>query len=331
MGIGRLSAVALIGWGLTVATALPISARGQAQSDAAGGLQASGLPMVDLALGSRPSRRVTIQPGLVFRDCTNCPEMVVLPTGTFPMGSPLGEEAREQVNVRHRGRAAPSREVRIGYLLAVGRTEVTVGQFARFVAATGRRMDGCWDFIDRRWRFLPDRTWRRPGFPQSDRDPVVCVSWDDAKAFVTWISEQMGLPYRLLSEAEWEFAARSGIGSARYWGDELGRGNANCNGCGSRWDDLRTAPVRSFAENRYYLFDMLGNVAEWVEDCWHDDYVAAPADGSAWISGQCEFRVIRGGSWRSQPAAVRAAARARDLPNLRANSIGFRIARDMMQ
>lgn len=283
-----------------------------------------------LPMGSLPEEtRVVLTPGTVFKDCRNCPEMVVLPAGTYLMGAPSGEERRELVPSRYRGRAHPQHEIALSKPFAVGRTEVTRSQFARFVAATGRRMDGCWDLVNGLWIPLEDRDWRTPGFPQSDRDPVVCVSWWDAVAYTDWLSEQTQQTYRLLSETEWEFAARAGTETARYWAEEIGRGHANCGGCGSAYDNVRTAPVASFGENPFGLSDMLGNAAEWVADCWVDDYRGRPSDESPWIIEQCELRVMRGGSYRSATSVLRAANRSRDLPTLRATTIGFRIARDI--
>ena len=123
------------------------------------------------------------------------------------------------------------------------------------------------------------------------------MSWNDAKLYVRWLSRKTEQRYRLLTEAEWEFVARAGMTSARYWGADIGRNNANCNDCGSRWDDRQTAPVGSFEPNAFGLHDVLGNVWEWVEDCWNDSYAGAPADGTAWTSGDCRRRVLRGGSW----------------------------------
>ena len=130
------------------------------------------------------------------------------------------------------------------------------------------------------------------------RQPVINVTWDDAKRYVAWLSRMTGKPYRLLTEAEWEYAARAGTQTAYSWGDEIGKGNANCDGCGSQWDNKQTAPVGSFAANAFGLYDMHGNVWEWVEDCFHDNYEGAPDDGSAWTAdGDCNSRVLRGGSW----------------------------------
>ncbi len=284
-------------------------------------------PPIRLAMGVVPQGGPLLLVGTVFRDCTDCPELVVMPLGNVTMGAASGEEEAEGVLPRFRGRAGPQHNSAITEALAVGRYEVTVGEFSRFVLATGRKMHGCWLSVNREWKLLEERSWRMPGYGQIDRDPVVCVSWDDAKAYVDWLSGALKQKYRLLTEAEWEYVARSGTTAARPWGAGIGRNFTNCIGCGSRWDGQRPAPVGSFSVNRFGLYDLLGNVAEWVEDCWHDSYDGAPNDGSAWTSGSCEFRVIRGGSWVDHQRNVRSAQRDRDTPQMRSAFLGFRIAR----
>ena len=161
-------------------------------------------------------------------------------------------------------------------------------------------------------------TGRVTGAGGRGRRPVVGVSWEDAKGYVRWIREETGKEYRLLSEAEWEYVARAGTRTEYWWGDGIGRGRANCDGCGSRWDAKETAPVGSFGANAYGLHDVHGNVWEWVEDCLHVNYEGAPVDGSAWVSGgDCEQRVLRGGSWSNEPRYLRSAFRFRNSPGLR--------------
>jgi formylglycine-generating enzyme required for sulfatase activity len=132
-----------------------------------------------------------------------------------------------------------------------------------------------------------------------------------------------GKPYRLLTEAEWEYAARAGTTTAYFWGDEIGKGNANCNGCGSEWDARKTSPVGSFKPNKFGLYDMAGNVWQWVQDCYHDDYKGAPTDGSAWTSGDCSRRVVRGGSSGNSPQDLRAAIRFWSLPVFRTDNLAL--------
>src|SRR5262249_22763223 len=162
------------------------------------------------------------------------------------------------------------------------------------------------------------------------RKPVINVTWDDAQRYAAWLSKMTGKLYRLLSEAEWEYAARAGTQTAYSWGDKIGKGNANCDGCGSRWDDRQTAPVGSFAANAFGLHDMHGNVFEWVEDCYHDNYDGAPKDGLAWTAGDnCFDRVGRGGSWINDPPDLRSAYRFGATSDLPGNHLGFRVGRTL--
>ena len=219
------------------------------------------------------------------------------------MGSPASEEDRFDAE-------GPQRWVRVERF-ALGRYEVTFEEYERFVRAAGRgRPD--------------DGGWGR------GRRPVINVSWADATAYAAWLSAETGLRYRLPSEAEWEYAARAGTETRYSWGNAIGRNRANCWDCGSRWDGEQTAPVGSFAANTWGLHDLHGNVTEWVEDCWHDSYRGAPADGRAWTTGgSCSRRVSRGGSWRDGPRYLRAANRYRDSAGDRHVSLGFRVARTL--
>ena len=162
------------------------------------------------------------------------------------------------------------------------------------------------------------------------RRPVINVDFGDAKTYVAWLSKKTGKPYRLLSDAEYEYAARAGTTTAYPWGDVVGNNNANCNRCGSQWDNKQTAPVGSFAANRFGLYDMVGNVWEWTEDCGNGSYNGAPADGSAWMSGDCDYRIWRGGSWDFNPWNLRSASRTWHSTNLRNNNLGFRVARTLL-
>ena len=242
--------------------------------------------------------------GEVFRDCAKCPEMVVVPAGAYMMGSRSGEGDGDE---------GPRHGVKIGEGLAVGKYEVTFEEWDACVAG-----GGCGGYRP------GDAGWGRA------RRPVVDVSWEDAKAYVRWLGEKTGKGYRLLSEAEWEYVARAGTTGAYHWGEGIGHGRANCDGCGSRWDKEETAPVGSFRANGFGLHDVHGNVWEWVEDCWHGNYEGAPVDGSAWVSGgDCEVRVLRGGSWFIEPRFLRSAYRSWNSPGFRFNYFGFRIARTL--
>ena len=268
-----------------------------------------------------PEPGPVLKVGDVFRDCAHCPEMVVVPSGSFMMGSPPSEEGRHDSE-------GPVHRVTIGARFAVGVYEVTRGEFGRFVSSTGRSMgDGCRTREDGEWADRSGRSWRSPGFSQTDLHPAVCVSWDDARAYVDWLSREMGEAYRLLSESEWEYVARAGTTTRYHWGDAIGRNLANCWDCGSRWDGESTSPAGVFGANGFGLHDVHGNVFEWVEDCWHDSYAGAPRDGSAWKGGDCSRHVLRGGSWLSVPRFLRAALRNWDDAGNRYNNVGFRVAR----
>ena len=170
-----------------------------------------------------------------------------------------------------------------------------------------------------------------PGFIQSDDHPVVCVNWYDARAYTRWLSQETGEEYRLLSEAEWEYVARAGTTTQYWWGDSIGRNQANCVDCGSRWDGEGTAPVGSFSANAFGVFDVSGNVTEWVEDCYNANYNGAPSDGTAWGSEGCDRprfgSMQRSGDWYHAATTARSAARLADSVITRRNSSGFRVAR----
>ena len=260
--------------------------------------------------------------GDIFRDCADCPAMVVVPSGSFMMGSPPSEEGRDDDE-------GPVHRVTIGARFAVGVYEVTRGEFGRFVSSTGRSMgNGCWTYEDGEGEYRSGRSWLSPGFSQTDLHPAVCVSRDDAQAYVDWLSRETGEAYRLLSESEWEYVARAGTTTRYHWGDAIGRNLANCWDCGSRWDGGKgTSPVGSFGANAFGLHDVHGNVLEFVEDCVNESYAGAPRDGSAWKGGDCSRHVLRGGSWYYGPRVLRAADRLRDDTGDRLNVVGFRVAR----
>ncbi len=233
----------------------------------------------------------------VVRDCPDCLDLVIVPAGEFDMGSTA--KPLEQ----------PVHPVRIQRSFAIGRREVTFAEWDKCVAGGGCKYTP------------PDQGWGR-----GDR-PVTNVSWDDAKEFTAWLSKTTGKPYRLPTEAEWEYAARGGSTTPYWWGNDVGTGNAQCMECGGR-DVGKTAPVGSFRPNGFELYDMGGNAAEWVEDCWNLSYRGAPTDWSAWTSGDCSHRVLRGGSFADNASAVRPSARFRYDEDVRYYANGFRIARD---
>ena len=249
------------------------------------------------------------------------------------MGSPSYEAGRGEDE-------GPVHQVTIGKPLVVGQYEVTVGEYGRFVETTGYEGEGgCHVWTGEKWEEKKGRTWRDPGFRQTEREPVVCVNWADARAYAEWLSRETGQSYRLLSEAEWEYVARAGSTTARYWGEREAGQCRYANGADSRtefdWriacDDgyARTAPVGSYTANEFGLSDALGNVWEWVQDCWNDNYAGAPSDGRAWESRDCSRRVLRGGSWNNGPGGLRSANRYRYTVDDRFDSSGFRIARSL--
>jgi formylglycine-generating enzyme required for sulfatase activity len=265
-----------------------------------------------------------LKPKDTFQECSGCPIMMVVPAGSFTMGSPASEPDR-------RADEGPQHTVTIAGQFAVGRFTVTVDQFSAFVKETGYNAGSkCWTFADGKWEERADRSWRDPGFPQTGSQPSVCLNWNDASAYVAWLAKKTGKPYRLLSESEYEYATRSGRTTAYPWGNAIGKNNANCDGCGSQWDGKQTAPVGSFAANGFGLYDMVGNVWEWTQDCYHESYSGAPADGSAWINGTCGTSVQRGGSWFNDPRSLRSAGRGGFITLLRLSMFGFRVGRTLL-
>jgi formylglycine-generating enzyme required for sulfatase activity len=271
--------------------------------------------------------------------------MVIVPAGKYVMGAAPGEEERENLAEEFRNRSQPQRSVSVRSF-AAGKFEVSRRQYRAFAAAAGRGSDGCFTWTGT--TFEPDRTkdWRNPGYPQDDAHPVTCVSWEDAGAYAQWLSRETGRKYRLLSEAEWEYAARAGSTTARHWGDDAGMACNFANGAdlstaaqvsgASAWSVVDcndrhpwTAPVGSFRANAFGLHDMLGNVEEWTQDCWSENLGGAPADGSARTTGDCAMRAVRGGSWLDAPVGVRAAYRVGSPTTVRVYRRGFRVAADL--
>jgi formylglycine-generating enzyme required for sulfatase activity len=249
------------------------------------------------------------KPGEVFRDkfqdsSGEGPEMVIIPAGRFKMGDIQGHGEKVEL---------PVHEVVIGQPFALSRYEVSFEEYDRFAKAASRELPS-------------DESWGRGS------RPVINVSWGDAQAYAQWLTEKTGHQYRLPSEAEWEYAARAGTKTDFWWGDDIGKNNANCDGCGSQWDNKQTAPVDSFKSNGFGLYDTVGNVWEWVQDCNHYDYNNynnGPKDGSAWESENCGLRVLRGGSWYDGPQDVRSSNRDWITPDIRNFGVGFRLARKL--
>jgi formylglycine-generating enzyme required for sulfatase activity len=232
--------------------------------------------------------------------------------------------------------------VRVNYPLAVAEHEVSLDEFAQFVSETGHTSPGCTTY-EGDWRQRQDRDWRSPGFYQNESEAVTCVSWNDAREYADWLSQKTGKPYRLLSASEWEYVARAGAPTARSWGDDPDAACKLTNVADRTTRDdypgwkihdcmdghLYTAPPDALRPNDFGVYAMLGNLFEWVEDCWNEDYQGAPADGSAWTEGDCSKRSLRGGSWYSQPQFVRSAFRNRFQPDARASTFGIRVAREL--
>jgi formylglycine-generating enzyme required for sulfatase activity len=273
--------------------------------------------------------------GQAFRDCKECPEMVVVPAGEFLMGSPESESGRTASE-------GPQHNVRIGKRLAVGKFEVTVEEYEAFIVSTGGVADGggCNVWTAYGHRFEKDRSFRTPSFSQSPRQPVVCVSWQAATTYTNWLTTQTGKKYRLLSEAEWEYAARAGSTGRYFFGDSEGAlceyGNGADRTSAFLWGNhlcsdgvgVQTATVGRYKPNAFGLHDTIGNASEWVQDCLREDYRGAPTDGAPWMSGNCSSRVIRGGSWDNGPKDLRSATRGAH--NMQGkDNIGFRVAREV--
>jgi formylglycine-generating enzyme required for sulfatase activity len=242
-----------------------------------------------------------------FKDCAGCPQMVVIPAGEFTMGSPPSEQ---QAEAQHR--------VTIATPFAVSKFEITFHEWDACV-----KDGGCGGYRP------DDQGWGR------GQRPVINLSWENCKDYVSWLSRRTGKPYRLLSESEWEYAARAGTTTRFSFGDTLSPSQANYDGSAdgsgpSEVNRQKTMPVGSFPANQFGLHDMLGNAWEWVEDCWHDDYTAtAPSDGSPWLKDNCEGHVGRGGSWEDSQSELRSAARTAGFKDEASSTDGLRIARGL--
>jgi formylglycine-generating enzyme required for sulfatase activity len=292
-------------------------------------------------------------PGTTLRDCDDCPELVIVPSGRFTMGSSESEVGRWPTE-------GPQRSIVMPAPFAVGRYAITRDQFEAFVNATGYLYgDGCQVEHNGTWLLRREINYRAPGFPQDGRHPAVCISWDDAKAYVAWLSSKTGKNFRLLTEAEREYVTRAGNTTPYWWGSSLRPDWANYDKrertprdgrSGSARDTKKaslplpssasnaaatlvpsgTVPVNSFSPNPWGLYQVHGNVAEWVEDCWNKTYSGLAAEPLAATQGDCERRVLRGGAWSYWPSDIRAAYREAARKGDRYVHVGFRIARDLV-
>lgn len=302
------------------------------------------LPVVLFSTSATAQYDEGLSAGDVIQDCDDCPELVIVPPGEFMMGTPTS--AREVDLSRGEGPQVP---IKIDYAFAVGRTEVTHGQFKAFVEATGQEPeDLCRVWSDEiGFNNDPTANWLDRRQPRRVRDdhPVGCVSWNDAKAYVAWLAQITNKRYRLLSEAEWEYAARAGTTTSRFWGESSGEACQWANTfdldgaeeypfpwfpatCRDGYADL--APVGQFKPNAFGLYDMVGNVWEWTEDCWAATHIGRPDDGSPWVwDVGCTRHTTRGGGWLSAPVRNRIAWPGRDPSDMRNTQFGFRVARDL--
>lgn len=285
-------------------------------------------PVASLVPGSGTGARDNLADG---SPCQFCPELAVVPAGSFIMGSPSSE-------IRYRGydgREEPLHKVTIPHALAVGRFAITRREFAAFVSETSHKIDGCQVWNGSRWEQQSNKSWQSPGYVQDDRHPVVCVNWDDANAFAGWLSGKTGKSYRLLSEAEREYVTRAGTNTPFWWGSTISTGQANYDGSGYAGERgggenlLRTVPVDTFKPNPWGLYQVHGNVWEWCGDAWRRSYEGAPTDGSSWQDGDRSLRMVRGGSWYFTPDYLRSAMRVAYHSGLRNGSVGFRLARTL--
>ena len=281
----------------------------------------------------------TYAPGAVFVDCKDCPELVVIPAGRFVMGSAESE-------VDHEADESPQHEVRFAKPFSISRFEVTRGQYAAFAAATGRSAGAsCSIWVWDGWKTVDGKSWKDPGFAQDDTHPVVCVDWFDAEAYAAWLATTTGLPYRLPTEAEWEYAARAGTTTPYITGSDPHQLCRTDNGhdatskeahLGMKWPPVdcrdgfaETAPVGSFPANAFGVHDVHGNVWEWMRDCYTANYENASATGAAVEASDCKQRVYRGGGWSVERRGRRSANRGRYDIGGRYGQLGLRIVRDL--
>ena len=303
------------------------------------------------------SAPINLKPLKTFRDCPECPEMIVIPAGSFMMGCLENDSSCSP-------QEKPLREIKIRQF-AAGKFDVTRGEWRAFVAATNRPTSGgCVasalpiDSLHTPWDLNPSASWKNLGFTQDDSHPVVCITWNDAQEYIRWLSKKTGADYRLLTEAEWEYAARAGTTTPFPWGstathEYANYGRDNC--CEGRQlgDDqwTFTSPVGSFPPNAFGLYDMNGNVLQYVQDCFANSYSAHPTDGTAytgsielkmterfsWMDGKnsCSFHMIRGGCWGDPPEMIRSSFRnwspgpGATLENYSSAGLGFRVAKTL--
>ncbi len=295
---------------------------------------------------SPKAAREGYQPSSGVEDCINCPKMVQMPTGTVVLGLTQQESTSDQVAPIHALTEIPARGVAITDPFAVSSTEVTRGQFADFIADTSHDISGCIVRKENQWIYDDSYSWRDPGFDQTDDHPVVCVSYDDAAEYVLWLQQRTLNPYRLPTEAEWEFIARGGHDQSRPWGDDLNLACDDANVAGTSFantygitserlmfpcDDNhpRTAAVAQFSANGYGLYDLFGNVRERIDGCWTPDHRQPPVGTRPARPEDCQESIVKGGGWSDPPANLRTPRRIRALTTERRADTGFRVVKDL--
>jgi formylglycine-generating enzyme len=288
-----------------------------------------------------------------FRDCPNCPEMAWVPGSSFTMGASVEDELRQGMPAAQTGRSVPLHKVTFAHRFAMAKYPVTVAQFKAFVEESGyQTSDSCFTQHELDGHSIYEKvrgyTWRAPGYPQDDRHPVVCVSWEDGMAYTAWLSKKTGHQYSLPNEAQYEYAARAGTTTSYFWGDV--RDEKAC--LYSNQPDLDqaralpgipsgpeyrfqcsdgyayTSPVGTYRPNPFGLYDMFGNIWEYTADCWNDNYQGAPADGSTWMMGDCDAHPSRGGSFGNAVFSTYAGVRVVRDADYHGHSWGFRVARN---
>jgi formylglycine-generating enzyme required for sulfatase activity len=280
-----------------------------------------------------------------FRDCASCPELVVVPAGAFQMGSTETETKAAGLAAERAATERPQHLVTIARGFAIGRKEISVGEFAVYAEQTGFSGKGCWGLVGGAWQQDPAADWRDPGFEVTDASPAVCLSRDDFAGYLAWLSKRTGHRYRLPSEAEWEYAAQLGDPARRIvaTGDAAACGALNGADAslraaiGKPWpsfdcDDGHpwTAPIGSFPANALGMHDVFGNVAEFTADCYLPNHLGAPGDGSVRVTGPaCAVLTVKGGSWAGEPAFFRPAFRVTATPQVRGTGFGARVVREL--
>jgi formylglycine-generating enzyme required for sulfatase activity len=279
-----------------------------------------------------------------IRDCDECPELVAIAPGEFMMGTPPGE-----ADARHASIQIPVHKAKVSKSFAIGRTEVTIAQYRAFIEATGydEYDRGCQYLQNGGWIVGPKISWKNTGFEVTDDHPAGCIAIEDARAYVAWLKQKTGKPYRLPSETEWEYAARAGTQTPAFWKGEWSDACKYQNGGDERLtkavdgkmpikditpcDDgfAYSSPVARFQPNPWGLYDVSGNVAEWMDDCFTSDVNKVPTDGSAYQQPKCAAGLQKGGSWAGNPSLLRSASRLRFMPGRRGIAFGIRVARDI--